>query len=225
MKTYLIYVGSKLYPKDIFIKEAETYGVNRCLPIRLIKNLSWGDKILLGNFISKERTEKKINLQGKEEFVLDGRANKTGGKAEVFGYFDIRGLNITASNEFKKELSNQLDILVSSTPNTAVQRQCGSYIIGNSYIVSNSIADIIEKAEKLNETKQEKIKFFISGKFYPFIATIEPINFSRTYIEVEIEKYIEKSIIDRPELNELNNYSKRAYIKIYAKRGRPKKEI
>lgn len=242
MKHYLHYVGSKLYPKEVFIREAKELGVNRCLPLRMIKKLKWGDRILLATFIPNEITycdceeHKEEIIQGNiclkcKKFILvggqkiDGRKNKKDGKAVIFGYFDIRGLNINASNEFKTALTSQLNVIESRESNLSVKRQCGSYTIGTSHIITNSIEDIIQKAEYLSEAMNEKVKFFVSGQFYPLETTIEPINFTRTLIEVEItEELTAEDVTEKKVIGMIKDYNKRTYIKKYAKRGRPKKE-
>jgi hypothetical protein len=223
MKYYLHYVGGKLYPKETFIKEAEQFGVNRCIPMRMIKKLKWGDKILLGIFSPKELTP--IMAQS----VFDGRKNKTGGRAEVFGYFIITGLNINASQEFKTTLIGQLDIVESKEQNLKIQRQCGSYVLGTSYVVKDCIEDIIKKAEQLQKDFHdfgiEKVKFFLAGYFKPLTLTIEPINFTRTLIPVEIETELELGDLNfLKEVGLIYDYDKRSYIKKQEKRGRPRKE-
>ena len=225
MKYYLHYVGSKLYPKEIFIKEAEAVGVNRCLPLRMIKKLSWGDRILLGIFIPKEiEITYHTNLQGEQEKDQDLRKNKTGGRAEIFGYFDIRGLNIIASDEFKKTLTSQLNVIESKEINQRIQRQCGSYTVGTSHIVTNSIKEIIEKAIKLSDERQEKVKFFVAGKFYTYKSHVEPINFTRTIIEIQDVNELPTEKSEEKTIGEIKDYNKRAYIKKQEKRGRPRKE-
>ena len=82
MKYKLHYVGSKLYPKEVFIKEAQKLGVNRCLPTKIIKKLKWGDRILLGTYVPKEIQtfiENKTLQTMKEK--IDGRKNKRDGTA------------------------------------------------------------------------------------------------------------------------------------------------
>ena len=120
----------------------------------------------------------------------------------------------------------QLDIVTSSEPNLKVNRRCGGYTIGTSYIVRDSIKDIIEKAEQLNKTEMnEQIKFFVAGQFNPLNLTLTPINFSRTLIEVNINEikneFETKGFPNR--MNYIYDYSKRSYIKKYTKRGRPRR--
>lgn len=265
MKYYLHYIGSKLYPKDVFIKEAEVIGVNRCLPMRMIKKLTWGDEIFLATFEPKEKEitykivstnekdddgtflywsnengwvdkesadnftieeQKTLNLPTFSKWELqehDGRKNKTDGTARVFGYFIITGLNIKASEEFKAQLIAKLNVTESNMLNTKVVRRCGSYVIGVSNVITNSIKEVIERAELLAEQTGEKIKFFVAGRFKPIDFIVEHINFSRTLIQIEAPG-LPESEIEKATVSHIIDYNKRTYIKKYAKRGRPRKE-
>lgn len=257
MKYYLHYVGSRLYPKETFIKEAQEIGVNRCLPLRLLKKVKWGDHILLGTYIPKPivtevmacptcKTEiqtfpfekedktyidvvgcptcnKPIAETDAVKIKRDGRKNKKEGTADVFGYFEVRGLNITASDTLKQQLFASLNIVKTTAPNTKIQRQCGSYVIAQSYVVTDTIEDIVEKAETLAFQAKENIKIFIGGNFVPLNLTISPVNFSRTIVTVDINQ--ETCSTDGETIvNSILDYEKRQYIKTYAKRGRPRKE-
>lgn len=213
MKLKLHYVGVKLYPVQTFIKEAQGLGVNRCLPINVVKKIKWNDRILLATY------EPKALEEGR-----DGRSNKRNGTAHVFGYFNVTGLSYNASPEFKKALTAQLDVIKTSEPNETVHRQCGSYEIRQSCVIKNSIEDIISKAQKLAEERAEKIKFFVAGAFTPFELTISPINFARGVITVDVTlepENITEEILKM--VNTLENYNKRTYIKTHEHRGRPRK--
>jgi uncharacterized protein YbaR (Trm112 family) len=256
MKHYLHYVGSRLYPKETFIKEAKDIGVNRCLLPRILKKLKWGDKILLGTYIPKTisptilvcpicKTELQTfplevdntyidifgcptcNKEVKEAEGLtvkvDRRKNRTEGQADVFGYFAISGININASDALKKNLYSKLNIIETAEPNTKVQRQCGSYTISLSLTVTNTIEDIINKAEDLAREMNEKIKIFTGGSFYNVNVVISPVNFSRTVVVVDLEETL-KQENSKTTVNFIYNYEKRSYIKTHEKRGRPRKE-
>jgi len=216
MKYYLHYVASGktgIYGKDVFIKEAKQIGVNRSLPYFLIKKLKWGDKILLANFEGRHIGEiEKLeypNLNGDTEIsrrFQDGVAN-------IFGYFVISGLSLTASQELKSKLYAQLDIVESNNQPTQYKRSCGSYTISSSHVVTNSLADIIEKAQALSKEMNEKVKYFIGGNFYELQGKVEGINFSRSLIEVEfngIENIEEIQI----QVGFIQDYNKRAYVPI-----------
>jgi len=253
MKYYLHYVGSKLYPKEIFIKEAEQVGVNRCIPMKMIKKLKWGDTLLLGSFVPNpsfvpdelcpncKTILRHIVIEGEDVYgcptcqvevprekaikdKFDGRKNKTHGKAEVFGYFQVSGLNIKASDEYKTILINQLNIVSTKELNTKVQRRCGSYTIGTSNIVTNSIEDIINKALELSKQRNEKVKFFVAGQFKTLNLSLKPVNFSRSIVEVKTEEKINAQDLGELNVSFIYDYNKRSYIKKYAKRGRPRKE-
>jgi len=251
MKYFLHYVGGKLYPKEVFIKEAQTIGVNRCLPLRIVKHLKFGDKILLATFVPAERQEKElcptcktelehININNENVFgcpkcnkevkrinaikdIIDGRKNKKDGTAEIFGYFTISGLNIKASDLFKQVLISKLDIVAINEVNQVVQRQCGNYKIGNSYTIKNSLEDISTKIETLIKETKEEVKVFISGTFKPLTVTLTPVNFSRTVVTVTIDTALKLDIVNNQTVNMILDYNKRAYIKKYEKRGRPRK--
>jgi len=254
-KYYLHFIGTKLYPKEIFIKEAEKYGVNRCLPLPIIKGLKWGDKILLATFTPQilisqtlcptcktellaeiinekegtykytcDKCQKEIPLEELIRITPDGRKNKSNGRAEVFGYFVISGLNIKASDEFKKELISKLEIVSTKENNLQIQRQCGSYTLGNSYVIKDSVEDIMKKAIELSKVKNEEVKFFVAGQFKPLNLEIEPINFSRTVVPVELDTDVQLEDLEfLQEVGLIYSYEKRTYIKKYNKPGRPPK--
>jgi len=215
MKIRLHYVNSKrLYGAEAFEKEARALGVNRCLPLGFIKHIKWGENILLATF------EPKVLAEGR-----DGRGNKRGGTAHVFGYFTVSGLSYIASAEFREAFTSLLCVTGSSERNETIQRQCGSYMIGRSCIISDNIEDVICKAQNLAEERGEKVKFFVSGAFTPTVLTITPASFSRALITVETNIEPENITADIIKLvNKLENYSKRTYIKTQAKAGRPRKE-
>jgi hypothetical protein len=213
MKYYLHYVASGktgIYGKDIFIEEAKQIGVNRSLPYFFIKKLKWGDKILLANFEAGHTKERGLNSWNNEVSLKfqDGVAN-------IFGYFVVSGLNLIASQALKERLYKQLDIISSNDTPKAVKRSCGSYVISASYFVTNELADIIEKAQKLAKEMKEKVKYFIGGNFYELEGVIEGINFSRSIIEVEFNG-IEKIEEISQQVGFIQDYNKKSYI--------PKKE-
>lgn len=210
MKYYLHYVASGktgIYGKDVFIKEAKQIGVNRSLPYFLIKKLKWGDKILLANFeplhIGETYLDKGNPMSKKFQ---DGIAN-------IFGYFVVSGLNLTASQELKERLYKQLDIFSSNDMPKAVKRSCGSYVVSVSHIVTNSLADIIEKAQLLSKEMNEKVKYFVGGNFYELQGKVEGINFSRSIIEVEFSDVNNIEEI-QTQVGFIQDYNKRGYVPI-----------
>jgi len=77
MKVWLHYIGKGLYTPASFRREAERYGVNRAVPISMLKSIRYGDVVL----VAIHRSQKK-------------RSSKTGARkwAEVFGCFQVTGL-------------------------------------------------------------------------------------------------------------------------------------
>lgn len=221
MKYYLHYIASGktgIYGKEVFIKEASQIGVNRSLPYFLIKKLKWGDTILLANFEGRNAGKKQIQICDCEiqpcllHEKFENRKFQDG-IANIFGYFVISGLNLTASLELKAKLYTQLDIVSSNDKSIAIKRSCGSYVISASHIVTNTLADIIEKAQTLAKDMNEKVKYFIGGNFYELQGKIEGINFSRSLIEVEFTGLEEIEEISQ-QVGFIQDYNKRGYIPI-----------
>jgi hypothetical protein len=220
MRIKLHYVNAgKLYGADVFKKEAQAIGVNRCLPLPIIKHIKWNDRILLATYEPKTLAP---------EDTRDGRGNKRNGTAHVFGYVTVTGLSYAgASAEFGEALTSLLSVEALSRPKQTVHRQCGSYTVNVSCTVNNSIEDIICKAQNLANKRVEKVKFFVSGTFTPLELTIMPVNFARGVITVEIDWHDTEpqdlTVEVLKIVNTLTDYNKRAYIKTHEKRGRPRK--
>lgn len=225
MSKYLLhYVGSKLYSEKVFIEEAKRLGVNRCLPLRQLKSIKFGDKILLATYVPKAIKQEQILLgESQEAQTFDKRKNKRDGTAKVFGYFTVSCINLHAPDSFKIALTSQLNIVETKDNNALFIRQCGTYILGMSHIITNSLNEVVSKIERLMLERNEKVKVFVSGEFTELNAEISPINFSRTVIAVEVVEQIPfKDVLNV--IGYIYNYEKRLYIKKYEKRGRPRKE-
>jgi hypothetical protein len=195
MRYYLHYVGNGLYPEGEFIKESKKYGVNRCFPLRIIKNLKWGERILLATF------QKDANSE-----VLKG------GTANVFGYFVVNGINIVASEHYKEQL--KLSFKEGTTvdhPMEEVYRRCGSYIITNRYYIMETIPEVVEKIKTISDRMKEPVKVFVTGKFYDYERTITPISFSRSVVRVEGDMNL-GSEATLTHVGFLSTYNKRSYI-------------
>lgn len=223
MRYLLHYIGERIYTVESFIAEAKKLGVNRCLPLKLIKSIKFGDKILLATFEPKKIiTSQQLSFEGfeEEQEKIDGRKNKKDGTAKVFGYFTVSGLNLRASDAFKEALTAQLDVVESKDNNALYQRGCGSYLLGASYIITNTIEEVVSKIETLMLERKENVKVFITGAFTELTAEISPINISRTVIAVDILEDIPfEDVINV--IGYIYNYEKRLYIKKYDKPGRP----
>lgn len=223
MKYLLNFIGERIYTVESFIAEAKKLGVNRGMPLKQIKTMKFGDKILLATFDQKlGQTEQQLSFEGfeAEQKKFDGRKNKKDGTAKVFGYFTVSGLNLRASDAFKEELTKQLDVVESKDNNALYQRGCGSYLLGTSYIITNTLEEVVSKIEKLMLERNESVKVFITGAFTELNAEISPINYSRSVIAVDIVEEIPfEEVINV--IGYIYNYEKRLYIKKYDKPGRP----
>ena len=167
---WLHYVGRGLYSINTFVREAKKYGVSRAIPLQMLKKLHWGEKIYLAQV--KEKLE--------------------GGKvvAKVFGYFTIRGINISGSDELKKAVfeDERVNARVVSTGGTYVERACGSYVVSATAVTSadlETVANVIsEKAKEFGES----VKVFIGGE----LTLIDPIEivapFTRSLVKVELDE-------------------------------------
>lgn len=202
-KYFLHYVGRGLYSIEDFVIESEKYGVNRALPTSIIKNMKFGDKILLAQYVSEKRDPDTNELLKP-------------GKAIVFGYYVIGGLNFDSVclPEFQNRLEKQLDIVKSiSESGKPIRRKCGSYSIGVTHIVRNELDDIMEKVENLEKEMKIKVKTFVSGHFYQMaLKVITPIRFSRTGLYIKINKKLESDEIKNHCIGFIGNYKQRKYF-------------
>lgn len=175
-KYYLHYVGKGLYTKEKFIAEAIRYGVSRAIPSNIIKNLDWGEPILLAFYDIIDETNNSIP------------------SAIVFGYFYFTRLRHTGfTEEANQEFVKKLDVVevVSSIANKIV-RGCGSYVQGGITIVRDRPKDIIRKSEEIQEKYGIRVKWFLEGDFHKLSPEIvlNPINFTRSLMIVEIDRSI-----------------------------------
>ena len=204
MRYYLHYTGSNLYPEKEFVKEAKKYGVNRCLPLRIIKNIKWGERILLGTY------QKKVE-------GIDRGDKLIGGTANVFGYFVVDSINIVASEHYKEQLA--LSFKEGTTvdhPMEQVYRRCGQYIVQKRYYIMETIEEVVGRIKTISETMKAPVKVFVAGKFYDYERTITPISFSRSVVRVEGDMNLgnESGLVH---IGFLGEYNKRSYLTKKAK--------
>lgn len=141
-KYFLHFIGRGLYSKEEFVVECERHGANRAFPSFILRKMKFGDKILLAQY--KADRDKETNLALKQ------------GRAEVFGYYAIHGLNLDAwqNEEFRKRLVSQLHVVATNTGGGTISRKCGSYTIGVSYTITDELKDVIEKIEGGRDQRQ-----------------------------------------------------------------------
>lgn len=189
---FLHFIGKGLYSIDDFEKESAQYGVNRCIPINILKQLKFGNNILL--------------------------AQHHDDKATVFGYFTLSGINFENQNDkgFVEQLESKLKIKRKDDNPISIQRQCGSYVILSRAIVRGSLGKIIKKAVKISDSSGVKLKAFASGSFTRIAdKEISPIKFSRSGVYVYLDLPIETESIKDVEIGFLGDYKSRRYFLKY----------
>lgn len=199
-KYFLHFVGKGLYSREDFVVECERHGANRAFPSFILKKMKFGDKILLAQYTADRNTETKLALKQ--------------GKAEVFGYYAIHGLNLDAwqNEEFRNRLVSQLHVVATNTGGGTINRKCGSYTIGVSYTIKDELKDVIEKIEQLEKEMGIKVKIFVAGSFHHFpLKEIYPVKFSRTGFYIELDRKLETEIKDKF-VGFIGDYEQRKYF-------------
>ena len=159
------YVGKELYDIQSFKKEAKKYGVSRALPPSIFKTLKWGERIYLAQYKN--------------------------GKAIIFGYFVLTGLNYTGSEQLKQAVRNdeRLIVIHETFGGFEVRRKCGSYYVGSRVFVDNEFKEVVEIILERAREFGESIKIFAAGRFYETSTVhVEDVPFSRSIVKVPVEK-------------------------------------
>jgi hypothetical protein len=197
MGRYLMnYVGTGLYSIENFAREAQAIGVNRSFPPALIKNVKFGDKILLATFKMDEN---------------EWTENRKRGKATVFGFYIVDGMGITGSPEVKTELRNSLTLTEYEAREYDVNRECGSYRVTSNYTVTEDLPRILEILHEICVRLGQKVKVFLNGRFVGMPSfDIEGVAFTRTALFVDIEQELEAEMVDRS-ITEIEQYERRTY--------------
>lgn len=185
MTSYALhFIGRGVYTPESFEDEAGRVGVARAIPARMLSMLAWDDPVLVGTW--------------ERDRALDGFADLPGwtagerlGRADVFGLFRVEGLNVDASPEARSALGNCLTIVKVVEPDRRfrIERACGAYEVGARAYVKETIAEIAQKARKVEKELGVRIRFFVTGPFYPLPkrVRIEPVPFTRSFVRVELE--------------------------------------
>lgn len=185
------YIGSKLYNLRSFIKEAKKKGCNRAISMLALKGLMWDKPILLAFH------------------------DKISNSAIVFGYMSVNSVGLRASIEFKKKLGDILSVTSFSLGGDIVNRECGSYTTGRSYSVSDSLAVLCEKIQKVSREVDESFSVFVSGYFTEIKhITLYPCKWFRGVAFIDIEENIINQVIDNNgdgTLTYILDYKQRTY--------------
>jgi len=181
----LHFAGSRLYNPEKFETEAARVGVARRLPAFALKNLTFGETVLLASFEGR-RGDDGHALHGE-----DGKAIRLG-TADAWGSFFVNGVNVDAPPELRAKLYESLHVVrvdeFSEPPR--IERECGSYEIVAVAIVRDSLRDIVEAGEAIAKDLGVKVKWSVTGNVFRPLAPhvkIEDVPFTRTLVRVFLE--------------------------------------
>lgn len=227
----LHYVGKGLYSRQQFESEAKTAGVARALPARVVRTLIWADRILLAQWAPDTAAQRAsmtfqdtlLPFDDVEHAGTRGLRFKRFGDAEIFGSFRVTGLNLTAPGNrpaeilANKMLAFRLKVVGVDTTMFSVRRRCGSYTVGATYYVTDTIEEILDKAAGIEEELGVRFKWFVAGVYEPLggVVTLSPARFSRGVVRVDVENFPETPAkeSDSHAVSFVLDYSKRTYVR------------
>jgi len=138
---FLHWIGRQYYKQREFTTEAKREGVTRRIALTMLKAMNWRDRVYL---IGRR----------------DGRT-KSG---RIFGYFDLRRI-VGMPKEVTEALMDQGLAYCTDLGGKKVERACGEYLEGPSFVVDATIGEICSILEGLTEQLEEKPKLMVGGKF------------------------------------------------------------
>ena len=200
-KYKLMCVGSQLYSVNIFEKEAKMFGVQRAAPFFLLKTLKFGDQILLASYTRATKDPKKRE-----------------GLGEIFAYFTLNGLSHNLPPDLCHKLYEKLNIVSISLGGGRIGRVCGSYEIGSTAMITDTLEELIQKIKVLQEEGEiatpNHFKWFITGKYVPLTPfIIKPITFARGIKTIAIKNLnLRRQRVTQASLVWLYNYRRRTYM-------------
>jgi hypothetical protein len=212
----LHFIGQNMYNTEIFEAEAKHVGVNRAVPFSQLTGLKWGDPVLLARYIPVLSKEERVELDKEEKPKY--------GQAEIFGYFVINGLSHNLPSELSQELQKELNIVRIDNNSYGVSRACGSYSVGATAYISDTLEELLKKIKEIIGTDKEfgvnNCKWFITGKYYPLQPFIlDPITFSRGLQTVTVENLnLSLQQDEQASLIWIYNYRRRGYMNMLMKK-------
>jgi len=192
---WLHYVGTGLYKREVFEREAVKLGVQRALGFNLLNSLEFGQPILLAHYCGRRS-----------------------GAAEVFGYFTVTGVTHNLPENIAKDLLKKVDVVKVNSAPTTVHRACGSYTVGSTAYINETLKNLVEKIKQIcgeHDVDPKKFKWFINGEYHPFknSVVLTPIKFTRGYMKVDIEGLdLKQQQIEDKNMVWIFDYERRAYL-------------
>lgn len=139
--TWLHFVGKTYYTRGTFVREAKKYGVTRRVSLNVLKNMAWGDRVLLA--------------------IMDGKT------PIVFGEFRIERISgLSAEAVSALERLGLLQEII-DFGGIFVKRGCGCYVTGPTRSTNATIREIVQTLEALMASGEleDPGKPMVSGKF------------------------------------------------------------
>ncbi len=212
----LHFAGTRLYTATKFEEEAGRIGVARALPAFALRNLAYGDVIVLATFKPNPRV---IEDEPQDPMPFVKTTYPRIGSADAWGYFVVNGVNLNAPPEVYAALLDMLHVVRSEERHERVERECGAYEVVSISYVTESIREIVDRGEALAVKFGVKVKWFVTGtEFRPLAphVDIDPVTFTRTIVKVELDGW--SPFVTPPSVEEdgkplafLGDYTSRKY--------------
>ena len=194
-QTWLHYIGGYYTETDKFINEAIKSRISRRAPAQQVRGMQFGDRLILLRYLRK-------------------------GMITAFGEAQIIG--ITFDHEIAKIIGDQMiaegkaEFHEPSGGATVIQRECGSYILLGSWIVTCSLSDVMELAIKASNERGEQLFVMINAeltKIYdnPIFLSPAPKFFRGFQRADDYSEYIfsEPEMVTKKNVFAIQNYSKK----------------
>jgi hypothetical protein len=150
MTTWLHFVGRSYYKSATrFVREAQHYGVTRRVSLAVLKQMSWGDRVLL--------------------------AQLAGVSGVIFGQFTITklsGFSADGAAAFAKALGDRVEVVTYPAPRR-VERGCGSYVVhGEARVRDCTVAEVTAALSGVENVG----KLMVGGTFEPLdVGWVTPL--------------------------------------------------
>jgi hypothetical protein len=172
MATWMTYIGGSYRSEAQFIREAQTYGVSRRVPLRSASGFAFGDRVILLRYGRK-------------------------GVVWAFGEFKISGLMFDprTTMDLAEILSNQFKLIAITGGGGTVRRACGSYEIGGRMVLDDSVtpAELVRWAQENAKEHEYDAFCMVSGEItrvYEAPVLLQPApKFSRGFFKADDTTY------------------------------------
>jgi hypothetical protein len=196
---WMHYIGGYYDSVELFIREAKQHGISRRIPLQSAPGMHFGDRVIL------LRYHNKITVS-------------------AFGEMEIHSIifDVAISHAVGQRLAQDGKAQYIEG-GASVNRECGSYIITGTWIVTVDIPDIIKLALEISESQQIKNTFAMIGgpltMVYKSPVYLDPApKFCRGFIRANQE-----ATFEFPDGVQSKDDHTIVAIQSYAKRDNPKR--